>query len=177
MKTNRGRIAFAFLLIFIGAWYLAIQFVPGLQQLATGPDTWPLQIIGLGILFALVAIFSWTPALFIPASIITGIGSVLYWQNATGNWASWAYMWTLIPGFVAFGLLLFGLLTRKRGAYIAGLWNLFSSLLFFGIFGYAFGGINYAAVIWPVALILLGLIVLIMGFRKRKDRVITTEEN
>ena len=73
--------------------------------------------------------------MFIPASIITGIGSVLYYQNATGDWASWSYLWTLIPGFVAFGLLLFGLLTRKRGAYIAGLWNLFGSLLFFGIFG------------------------------------------
>ncbi len=177
MKHNRGRIAFAFLLIIIGAWYLAIQLIPGLEQLVIGPGTWPLQIIGLGILFALVAIISWTPALFIPASILTGIGGVLYYQNSTGDWASWSYLWTLIPGFVAFGLLVFGLLTRKRGAYIAGLWNLFGSLLFFGIFGFAFGGINYAAVIWPVALILLGVIVLIMGFRRRKERVTVEEEN
>ena len=109
------------------------------------------------------------PAFFIPACIITGIGGLLYWQNSTGNWATWSYMWALIPGFVAFGLLLFGLLTRRRGAYIAGMWVLLNSLILFGIFASAFGGLDYASKLWPAGLILLGLIVLLMGFRKKKN--------
>lgn len=167
MKLNRGRISFAFILIVLGVWYLAIELVPGLKALAYGKDSWPLQIIGLGLLFAVLAILAWTPAFFIPASIITGIGGLLYWQNSTGNWASWSYMWALIPGFVAFGLLLFGLFARRRGAYIAGLWNLFSSVILFGVFASVFGRLDFAAKLWPAALILLGLIVLILGFRKK----------
>ena len=73
MKHNRGRIAFAFLLIIIGAWYLAIQLIPGLEQLGIGPGTWPLQIIGLGILFALVAI------IFMDSSIVHS--SQYYYRN------------------------------------------------------------------------------------------------
>ncbi len=168
MKPNRGRISLALLLIVIGVWYLAIEIFPGLKGIAYGLKTWPLQIIGLGLLFAVVAILSWTPAFFIPASIITGIGGLLYWQNSTGNWSSWSYMWALIPGFVAFGLLLFGLFARRRGAYIAGLWNLFSSVILFGVFASAFSGLDFASKLWPAGLILLGLIVLLMGFRKKK---------
>ena len=177
MKSNRGRISFAMLLIVVGAWYLAIEIFPGLKNMAYGSGTWPLQIIGLGLLFAVVAILSWTPAFFVPASIVTGIGGLLYWQNSTGNWASWSYMWTLIPGFVGFGLLLFGLLARKRGAYLSGMWNLFSSLILFGIFASAFSGLDFASKLWPAGLILLGLIVLVMGFRKKKITTNPVEED
>ncbi len=51
MKTNRGRISFAMLLIVVGAWYLAIEIFPGLKNMAYGSGTWPLQIIGLGLTF------------------------------------------------------------------------------------------------------------------------------
>jgi hypothetical protein len=177
MKPRRGNISLAFLLIIVGAWYLAIEIFPGLKALAYGSGTWPLQIVGLGILFAVAAILSWTPAFFIPASIITGIGGLLFWQNSTGNWASWSYMWALIPGFVAFGLLLFGLFARRRGAYIAGLWNLFSSVILFGIFASAFGKFEFASKLWPAGLILLGLIVLLMGFRRKKKSPDPVVEN
>ena len=109
------------------------------------------------------------PSFLVPASIFVGIGGLLYWQNSTGNWASWSYAWTLIPGFTGFGLLLFGLLARKRGAYISGMWNLFSSIILFGIFASVFGELAFAAKLWPPALIVLGLIILISGFRKKKN--------
>ena len=169
MKPRRGNISLAFLLIIVGAWYLAIEIFPGLKALAYGSGTWPLQIIGLGLLFAVVAILSWTPAFFIPASIITGIGGLLYWQNSTGNWASWSYMWALIPGFVAFGLLLFGLFARKRGAYIAGLWNLFSSVILFGIFASAFGGLEFASKAMAGGVDPAGIDRIVDGFSKKEE--------
>ena len=50
------------------------------------------------------------PGMAVPAAIVAGIGGILYYQYATKNYASWSYMWTLIPGFVGVGLILAGLL-------------------------------------------------------------------
>jgi hypothetical protein len=41
----------------------------------------------------------------VAACIIGGIGGILYWQSYTGDWASWAYVWTLIPGFSGIGII------------------------------------------------------------------------
>ena len=41
-------------------------------------------------------------------------------------------------------------------------------MILFGIFASAFSGLDFASKLWPAALILLGLIVLLMGFRKKK---------
>ena len=38
--------------------------------------------------------------MMVPASIVTGIGGLLYWQNATGRWESWSYAWALIVASV-----------------------------------------------------------------------------
>jgi hypothetical protein len=167
---RKGSIVIALLLIGVGIWYLAAQFSPQVRELAYGQNTWPYQIIGFGILLGVVGLFSWVPALLIPASIVSGIGGLLFWQNSTGNWESWAYAWTLIPGFVGIGLILFGLLARRRGALIGGMWNIFSSLVMFGIFGSVFGDLRIANQVWPAALILLGIFLLMQSvLRTRKS--------
>jgi len=164
---RRGNIAVALILIIIGLWYLAVALVPGLQSLANGPHTWPISIIGLGLIFFLAAILAWQPALFIPGSIITGIGGLLYYQNLTGNWESWSYAWALIPGFVGIGLILFGLFSKKFGAVTGGLWNIFSSIVLFSVFGGVFGGITNVEKVWPIAIIVLGGFFLFRAFRKQ----------
>lgn len=165
---NRVRISFALLLIIAGGLFLAVEFFPGLRDMLQSKAYWPLQIIALGLVFALVAILSWMPSFWVPAAVIAGIGALLFWQNSTGNWTSWSYTWTLLPGFTGFGLLLFGLMGRKRGAYISGMWNLFSSMILFGIFASVFGDLEFAARLWPLALILLGLIIMVSAFQRRK---------
>jgi hypothetical protein len=168
---RRGNIAGAILLIGVGVFYLAVAMLPGFKEVAYGRTTWPLQIVTLGALFFAAGILSFTPAFFIPASVITGVGGILYYQNLTGNWASWSYMWALIPGFVGIGLILFGIFGRKLGAIIGGLWNIFSGLVLFSIFGLAFGNLPYVNLVWPVALILLGFFFLLRAFRRpRADR-------
>lgn len=160
MTQRKGSLVFALLLIGIGLWYLAAQLVPQAREISYGANSWPYQIIGFAILLALVGLVAWVPALLIPATIIGGIGALLYYQASTGDWKSWSYAWTLIPGFVGVGLLLFGLLTRRRGPIFGGLWNLFACLILFGIFGWALGGLRIASIIWPAALILFGLLLL-----------------
>jgi hypothetical protein len=66
------------------------------------------------------------------------------------------------------GLVLFGLLARKRGAVIGGLWNLVSAAILFSIFGYAFAQLRFAAIIWPAAIILVGLMFLVRALVGKK---------
>jgi hypothetical protein len=137
------------------------------NAIAYGRTTWPLQIIGLGVLFYLAGIFALNPAMFIPGTIIAGIGGLLYYQNLTGDWGSWAYAWSLIPGFVGIGLIIFGAFKRKMAPVIGGLWNICVSLVLFSIFGSVFGRIPYADKLWPVVLVILGLFLLVGAFRKK----------
>ncbi len=165
---NKGRISTAIIFIGVGLWYLAVALSPALKEFAYSDVTWPIQIIAFGLLFYVAAVLGWVPSLFIPGTIITGIGGLLYYQNLTGDWGSWSYAWALIPGFVGVGLILFGVFGRKVGAIIGGLWNIVISLIMFSIFGAAFGNIVNVDKIWPVALILLGLFILVGAFRRKK---------
>lgn len=167
MKRRRS-LASAIILIGVGAFYLAVALIPGVRALAYGKITWPFQIIALGLLFFATGIITFSPALFIPGTIITGIGGILYYQNSTGNWSSWSYMWALIPGFVGFGLILFGIFARKFKAIWAGLWNILFGLICFSVFGYALGHLLRVEVIWPAIIILLGFFFLLRAVRRNK---------
>ena len=112
-RIDRSRVATALVLILLGVWFLLVQFVPALEGFAINDRTWPLIIIGLGILFALIGLVMWTPAFLVPACVIGGIGGLLFYQNSTGDWKSWAYAWTLIPGFVGVGVFLSSLLSGR----------------------------------------------------------------
>src|SRR6266511_1355659 len=85
------------------------RHVPAVQKWIAANFAWPMWTIGAGLLVLLIGLFTGAPGMAIPASIIAGIGGILYYQNATGNYASWSYMWALIPGFVGVGTILAGL--------------------------------------------------------------------
>jgi hypothetical protein len=87
---------------------------------------------------------------------------LLYWQNATETWESWAYMWTLIPGFVGAGIVLSSLLGGEgRPAAREGARLVVISLVMFGVFGSFFGALGLVGRYWPVLLIALGLLILV----------------
>ncbi len=140
---NRGRrssLGFGIVLILLGAVFLAFQLIPGLQVR-----------------------FSW------PWIIIGGIGGLLYWQNYTGEWESWAYAWSLIPGFVGVGIIVAGLLGGKlRKSLREGVNLIVISLVLFVIFGAFLDGPNLLGDYWPVLLILLGLWILIRPMFRSK---------
>jgi hypothetical protein len=159
---DRSRLAAGLVLVLLGAWFLAVQFIPSLQLWSLGRLTWPLILVGVGVLIGITGLVLWTPPLLVPASIISGLGLLMYWQNLTGNWASWAYAWALIPGFVGVGVVLSGLMRgRVREAVTGGGWLMFISLLMFLIFGSFLGGPVLFGQFWPVLLILLGAVLLI----------------
>lgn len=155
---RRSNLIVGLLLVVIGGWFLATQFYPGLADLFRVELEWPLLIVGLGLLFFVFAALTSTPGLAVPGAIISGIGSLLYYQNKTGDWESWAYAWTLIPGFVGVGVLFSNLL---EGRFLHGLREglnlIVISLVMFGIFGAFLGGPPILDTLWPVLLILVGL--------------------
>lgn len=164
-RANRGSIAIALVLILLGVWFLLVQFVPGLQEFTLNQNTWPLVLSALGIAFGVAGIVTWKPDMFVPASILVGLGGLLYYQNLTGDWKSWSYAWALIPGFVGVGVFISNVLRGKmREAFTAGGWLVFISLCLFFIFGSFLGGINLFGIYWPVLLIILGLIGLVRAF-------------
>jgi len=170
-RPHRRTLVFGLLLILLGAWLLAVQFVPGLQSWAEANVDWPLIIIAVGVLLLLLGLLVWVPAMAIPACIVAGIGGILWWQDLTGNWASWAYLWTLIPGFVGIGIVLAGLLRGGgRRALVRGGQLVVLSVVLFAIFAYFFGAPASIQRYWPVLLIVLGLWMIVRYiFRPRRQ--------
>jgi 4-amino-4-deoxy-L-arabinose transferase-like glycosyltransferase len=164
---HRSNIALALVLVAIGSWFLAIEISPALKDLAYGENFWPVPIIGIGVLLALIGLLTWTPGFFIPACIVGGIGGLLYWQNLTDNWESWTYAWALIPIFVGTGTILSGVFSRGRGAVVGGFWTIFNGLVLFAIFAAIFGGGEWAR-LWPVLVIALGVILLVQAIFRRR---------
>jgi hypothetical protein len=124
---------------------------------------WPFIIIGFGALFfvGMVAGGKSTAGLAVPGSIISVIGLMLFFQNLTGHWESWAYGWTIILMSVGMGIYIMGWWSGEAGPRASGA-NLFRlGLILLVIFGaffeMLFQSFALADYIFPVGLILLGL--------------------
>lgn len=152
------------LLILLGAWLLAVQLVPGLRAWIDVEVTWPLFIVGAGVVLLVIAVLTGIAGLAVPACIVGGIGVVMYWQDATGNWESWSYAWALIPGFVGLGVIVSGLLGGKiRQSVSGGGWLILISLVLFVALGSFFGELNWLGPYWPLFLVGLGLLIMVRG--------------
>jgi hypothetical protein len=170
-RRPRSAIAAGSILILLGIFFLVTRFVPTLF------DTfgWPLLIVGVGAIFLVVALVTWTPGLAVPACIIGGIGALLYWQNATGEWWTWSYAWTLIPGFVGVGVAVNELLAgRPLRALLEGGWPVLISLLLFFLFGSFFGALPWQGPWWAIVLIAIGVLVILRPLVRGKTK--TREE-
>lgn len=164
-SSQRTVVAGGLVLILIGTLLLLGQLIPGLWSWVN-ELSWPLIIVGAGALLLIVGVFTDTPGMAVPAFIVSGVGCLLFWQNRTGNWASWAYVWTLIPGFVGIGTIVAGLWQRKGSEVRGGLWLVLISAILFAVFGSFLGGLFGADLgllgrWWPVLLILVGVLSLI----------------
>ena len=105
----------------------------------------------------------------VPAAVVAGMGGILYWQNVTNEWASWAYMWTLIPVFVGVGIFLRHLMQGElRQAIVAGGAPILLGLAAFLIVASFLGVIGTFGQYWPLLLVLLGVILLAQAFWRRK---------
>lgn len=163
---KRGSIIAGLTMIVFGLFFLLINLFPNVAARLNLSQQWPLIIIAIGLFFLLSGLAS-ANSLTIPGSILTGIGAILYYQNATGNWSSWSYMWALIPGFVGIGHLLSGARRGQRSRVREGTRLLGISVVLFVVFAFFFTGLGSLRTYWPVLLILIGLWMLLLNLLKR----------
>jgi hypothetical protein len=164
-RQNQTQLVLGVLLIAVGVFYFLAQQTPSLRVWTQIPFQWPFYVIGAGVLIFLIGLLTGAPSMAIPASIVAGIGGILYYQNRTNDWTSWSFAWTLIPGFVGIGVLLTGLLgedTRHNLGH--GLNLLVVSAVLFLIFAALFQRLNFLGTYGPaVLLVVLGLAVIGRG--------------
>jgi hypothetical protein len=173
-RRNRTQLVLGSILILVAGWLIATRINPELAKIIHWPPfDWPMWVVFSGALLLVIGLLVGAPGMAIPACIVAGIGGILYYQNATGDWESWAYMWTLIPGFVGMGSILAGILGEDfKHSVRHGLNSLLVSAILFVIFGTLFGGWTifgpYAGYV-PIALLfLLGIWFIVRGFLRRK---------
>lgn len=160
-NRQRSTVGLALVLMIIGGLLLAVQLVPGWKAWFETNFEWPLTIVFIGAGLLLLGLLIGAPGMAVPACIVAGIGGILYYQNATGDWDSWAFMWALIPGFVGIGTILAALLGggELRQALRDGFSSIVASVVLFVVFGSLFGDLSFLGAYWPVLLILLGLVI------------------
>jgi hypothetical protein len=161
------------ILILLGVIFAVTQIV----HIEVG-QSWPFYIIGAGVLLFVLGAFLGVPDMAIPACIIAGIGGILYWQASQvaaipNIYASWAYTWALIPGFVGIGMALAALMgAHKRYPIFEIINTILTSLVLFSIFfaifapmfGHMTGLLGKYYQYWPLLLVVAGVLVLIRAF-------------
>jgi len=168
---NRTQLVLGIVLILLGGWLVATKQIPELQTWWSHNYVWPMWVIGAGALILIMGMFLGAPGMAVPACIVAGIGGILYYQNATNDFSSWSYLWTLIPGFVGVGSILTGLLGENtRYNLNRGINALVTSAVLFLIFASFFGGLNLLGDYGlPVILILLGVYIIARGFMRKQE--------
>jgi hypothetical protein len=164
-KQGRSQLALGVLLILLGAWFLLDRTVPAFHGFFEQYTEWPVNLILIGGVIFILGLVLGSPGLSVPAAIVAGIGGIFYYQETTGNYESWSYMWALIPGFVGLGSALAGLLGDNTAHNLKRGMNLMVvSAVLFLVFSAFLGGWDILGNYGPaILLILLGLWVLGSG--------------
>ncbi len=172
-RRNRTQLALGIILILVAAWLIAARTWPNLTNFLHLTFDWPVWVMLSGAAILFIGLLVGAPGMAIPACIVSGIGGILYYQNVSNDWASWAYLWTLIPGFVGIGSVLAGLLGEDiKQSLRHGLNMIVLSLILFVIFATLLGGwkvLGPYSAFAPIALLfLLGAWFIVRGFWRRK---------
>jgi len=172
MRKRGGSIFAGFLLLLAGGVLLVNQINPGLLANIL-PDTititWPWFVIGTGAVFIFFALLTGTGGLAVPGSVIGTIGLILYYQNNTGDWESWAFIWVLIPASVGLGIILSSLIEGHLRSAIPGIWLMLINLAIFLVFWAIFRRDSaLLSTYWPVIIIAAGVIILLQSLFARR---------
>jgi len=170
-RERRSDLVIGIILLLIGGLFMAAEFnlVPKLDEIINIQYQWPMIIIGVGVLLFVLGLLTRNPGMSVPACIVGGIGGILYYTNTTGQWGAWAFLWTLIPGFVGVGILLSTLLGgEERTGYREGLRLLLISAIMFAVFFLLLSGQGNITRYWPILVILAGIWVIIQTIFRKK---------
>jgi hypothetical protein len=162
MVQNQRNSIGAIFLIGLGVLFLIGQIF-GINFWSIVGFSWPAFFVIPGVVFLALALTGdrKMSGFVFPGAIITGTGAILWYQNATNHWESWAYMWTLYAVFLGLALMFNGRRTGNENEYRTG-----RGFLNFGVIGFVIGaaffelvifGTNSALTGWLIPLALIGV--------------------
>jgi hypothetical protein len=164
-SRNRSYLGWGFFFILIGLYIFLYQVNPAVRALSTRYLEWPFFLAGIGILLFLIGLLSGAPAMAVPAAILGGLTAIFYYQGQTGDYSSWAYMWTLFPGFAGIGQIIAGITGNGWRSIREGLDGILGSAVLFIVFSWMFGGIDLLGPYGPaIVLIAAGVYIIVRGF-------------
>lgn len=164
MKDAINLILGATLVVLGTVWWLG-----GVEALS---GWWPALVVavGVGLLIAGLRSEPHSLALMIAGAVILSTGLLLSLQVITGWWATWAYAWALTGPF-AVGVAMFAHARRESGSvdrgpgrllmYIGGGIFIVGLVFFEGLLGLS--GFEIADYVWPIVLIVIGVLMLARG--------------
>jgi len=181
-RLNTGSLVTAIVLIVLGGFILLLQIIGPVLDLDLGHYLWPFFVIVPGFILLVVGLTiaaDGGPGLTVAGSVVTMVGVLLFFQNLTGWWATWAYAWALVaPTAPGIGLILYGAVTDQSRTISDGLRLVTIGLILFAVLGVffeliigisGFGLGRLGVVCGPVLLIGAGALILLRGlFRSRK---------
>ena len=162
-NSSRASLVVGLALVGLGLLFLLQQFF----DFDFFGTLWPLLVIGVGGLLFVSALAGGpgSAPLFVPASIVTMVGLILFTLNLTDRWEAWSYAWTLILVAVGVGLTLHGARSRNPELRRRGIQTIQTGLVLLLVFGaffelVIFGSAREASWAGPALLIVAGLFLL-----------------
>lgn len=166
---SRGAAVLGVALIVLGLIFFAGQAL----NMDIGEVAWPFYVIAPGVALATLGLTQRRGSgLTIAGSIVTMVGLVLLYQNATDRFESWAYAWALVgPGGSGIGMLLYGTRSGDRKMARDGFMTILAALglfavglvFFEGVIGISGDRLPLPSWVLPVAVIVIGVLVLLRG--------------
>jgi hypothetical protein len=179
-NSARANLVVGLALVGLGVLFLLQQFF----DFNFWGTLWPFLVIGVGgVMLVSAAVGGRASApLFVPGSIVTTVGLILFVLNLTGRWEAWSYAWTLIIAAVGVGLWLHGTRAGNPELRRRGLQTLQTGLVMLVIFGaffelVIFGSAQIARWAGPSLLIALGAFLLLRGVLGGGRRGVTPPKN
>lgn len=175
---SQGAAVLGVALIVLGLIFFAGQAL----NMDIGEAGWPFYVIAPGLALVTLGLTQRRGSgLTIAGSVVTMVGLVLLYQNATDRFESWAYAWALVgPGGSGIGMLLYGTRSGDRKMARDGFWTILTALglfavglvFFEGVIGISGERLPLPNWVLPVAVIVIGVLVLLRGLTFRDTRAL-----
>jgi hypothetical protein len=167
----------------LGAILIAVGilfFIAQVVDIDWGGEIWPFYIVGAGlVLLAFGLAQPGGSGLTVAGSIVSVVGLLLFYQEWTNHYESWAYAWALVaPGGSGLGMLLHGTRHGNRKMARDGFWQILTALgifvvgfvFFEGVIGLSGDRWNLPEWLLPAIIIGLGVVVLFRAFTSGRGR-------
>lgn len=161
MAHSQRNVWGALLLIGLGVLFLVGQLF-NINIWSIFGVSWPLFVMIPGAIFLVLAATGdrKMAGFAVPGMIVTGTGAILWFQNYTDYWQSWAYVWTLYPVFIGLALMFMGRRTGNEKEFRSGsglvTWGLVAFLIAASFFEFLIFRGESSLVQYVLPLVLIG---------------------